>query len=207
MNSENPVSFKTIDAAAGPAQYRDRKSRFLGWAFPVSTEEEAAARLSDLRRGHPDAAHVCYAYRIGVSQPRERVSDDGEPAHSAGSPIFGQIEAAGLHNVLLCVVRYYGGVKLGVGGLIQAYREAARAALAMARVVTRSPKCILTLDFDYPVLDGVMSYISRHRLGIRNQEMGLRCHLELEIPLADCDKILEEVHGLGQVRTSSRTTY
>lgn len=204
---EKPHPFKTIATSEGPLLIREKKSRFLGWAFPVGTVQEAENRISALRDQYRDATHVCYAYRIGVSQPRERLSDDGEPAHSAGSPIFGQIEAAGLHNVLICVVRYYGGTKLGVGGLIQAYREAARGVIGKAQIVTRTPICLLTLDFDYPLLDGVMRCVSKFQLGIRSQQMGLTCHMEVESSIIQCEQVMESLSAAGLERISKEVTF
>jgi putative IMPACT (imprinted ancient) family translation regulator len=135
------------------------------------------------------------------------MNDDGEPAHSAGSPIFGQIVAAELHNVLICVVRYYGGTKLGVGGLIQAYRESARGVIERAEIVTRTPKCLLILDFDYPALDAVMRYISKYQLNIRSQQMGLNCHMEVEASIKQCDRVMEQLGAIGLVSITKEMTF
>ncbi|MEJ2585900.1 MAG: YigZ family protein, partial [Robiginitalea sp.] len=164
-----PLPFKTIIKSSGPFLYKDRKSKFLGWVFPAKSPDHAIKRVETLREKYPDATHICYAYRTGVEKPMVRMNDDGEPAYSAGTPIYHQIESEELFNVLVCVVRYYGGTKLGVGGLIQAYREAARGVLEEARIVTRVPVCILTLDFEYPLLDAVMRFISQHQLKLRSQ--------------------------------------
>ena len=204
---EYPPTFKTIQSPAGPFVLKEKKSKFLGWAFPVTSVGEAERRILELRTAHADASHVCYAYRVGTGEPRVRISDDGEPAHSAGSPIFGQIEAAGLHETLICVVRYYGGVKLGVGGLIQAYREAARGVLQTSQVVTRVPKCMLLLDFEYDRLDAVMRLISKYRLQIRKQQMDLRCEIELEVTLETSEAMLEAVRSLERVHVRKRTMY
>ncbi len=204
---KEPAAFKTVSRPSGPFVLKEKKSKFLGWVFPSGSVAEAEEHLTQLADTYPDATHICYAYRIGVEHPVVRMNDDGEPAYSAGAPIFHQIESEDLFNVLICVVRYYGGTKLGVGGLISAYREAARGALQEARVVTRIPKCRLTLEFEYPLLDAVMRYISHHRLKIASQRMELDCTLELEAPLEACGEIRKGVRALGNVKLRERTTY
>jgi uncharacterized YigZ family protein len=202
-----PAPYRTIDRPSGPFLLKERKSKFLGWVFPASNPGEAASQIDTLWKKYPDATHICYAYRIGVENPMVRMNDDGEPAYSAGAPIYNQIESEQLFDVLLCVIRYYGGTKLGVGGLIQAYREAARGVLEQARVVNRVPVCKLTLDFEYPLLDAVMRFVSQHQLKLRSQRMELDCSLELEVPLERCGEILEGIHGLGGVKVRRETGY
>lgn len=178
------VPYKTLTAPCGPVLLRERKSKFLGFAFPARSREEVGAHLEGLRTAYPDATHICYAFRIGLGRPETRMHDDGEPAYSAGAPIFGQIEAFDLHNVLVCAVRYYGGTKLGVGGLIQAYRETARNCLQQAMVVLKEPCRTLGLDFGYEALDAVMRTIAHNQLSIEQQEMALRCRVFLRVPAA-----------------------
>lgn len=202
-----PAPYKTIDRPSGPFLLKERKSKFLAWAFPAENQDAAARQVDALWKQYPDATHICYAYRTGVENPTVRINDDGEPAYSAGAPIFNQIESEHLFNVLVCVVRYYGGTKLGVGGLIQAYREAARGVLERARIVTRVPVCILTLDFEYPLLDAVMRFVSQHQLKLQSQRMELDCSLNLEVPLEQCEGILEAIRGLGAVQVRRETTY
>ncbi len=204
---DNPEPYKTVAQASGPYQLKERKSKFLGWAFPVNTLEEAAQQIDKLWKEYPDATHICYAYRVGVEKPAVRMNDDGEPAYAAGAPIYHQIESENLFNVLVCVVRYYGGTKLGVGGLIQAYRETARGVLGEATLVTRVPVCLLTLDFEYPLLDAVMRFISQHQLNLRSQRMELNCTLELEVPLGQCEETLRGLRALGEVEVRRKTTY
>ena len=203
----NPEPYKTVDQASGPYHLKEKKSKFLGWAFPVNTPEEAAQQIDTLWKEYPDATHICYAYRVGVEKPAVRMNDDGEPAYAAGAPIYHQIESEKLFNVLVCVVRYYGGTKLGVGGLIQAYRETARGVLGEATLVTRVPVCLLTLDFGYPLLDAVMRFISQHQLNLRSQRMELDCSLELEVPLGQCEEILRGIRALREVKVRRKTTY
>lgn len=173
--------FKTIARAAGPVLYREKKSRFIGYAFPVSSVEVADQRLASLRKGHTDATHVCYGYRIGIVDTHLRMNDDGEPAYTAGSPILGQITSAGLYDVLVCVVRYYGGVKLGAGGLSKAYKEAAKGVLESSTVIRRKAASLIRLQFQYPQLDEVMGFISQNRLKVTSREMKLDCTIEIVV--------------------------
>ena len=202
-----PAPYRTIDRPSGPFLLKERKSKFLGWAFPADSPEVAAKQIENLWKKYPDATHICYAYRTGVEQPAVRTNDDGEPSYSAGVPIYHQIESEDLYNIVVCVVRYYGGTKLGVGGLIQSYREAARGVLESAGIVTRVPVCILTLDFGYPLLDAVMRFVSQNQLKLRSQRMELDCSLELEVPLERCEEVREGICALGPVKVGRETTY
>lgn len=198
MNAD-PTPFKTLNSPSGPALYKEKKSKFLGFACPVKSLEEAEAFLAGLRKQYSDATHLCYAYRIGLDQPKIRMNDDGEPTYSAGAPIFGQIESLELFNVLVCVIRYYGGTKLGVGGLIQAYRETAGMALEDGSVITIQPQQALILNFDYPRLDAVMRFVSHHQLSIYRQRMEMNCTLELRLPVKDKERIREGISALGPI--------
>ncbi len=194
--------YKTLSAPSGPVQLKERKSKFLGYAFPVRSREEVGQQLGTLRATYPDATHICYAFRIGLRQPETRMNDDGEPAYSAGAPIFGQIEAFDLHNVLVCVVRYYGGTKLGVGGLMQAYRETARNCLQEAQLEVREPSRNLELRFGYEALDAVMRTISHHQLDIDRQDMALRCRLLVRVPAAREEEVLAFFQAIPGLATS-----
>jgi uncharacterized YigZ family protein len=188
---------KTLAGPSGPFPLREKKSKFVGYAFPATTQQEVDGCLAALRKEHPGATHVCYAYRIGPAPGQVRTSDDGEPAYSAGAPILGKIESYGLTDVLVCVVRYYGGTKLGVGGLIQAYRGAADLALEGAVVLEVEPVEVLSLQFEYPQLDAVMRFIAQNQLELRSQRMALDCALDLAVPPADLDRVLEGLRSLG----------
>jgi uncharacterized YigZ family protein len=200
-------SFKTISRPAGPVLLREKKSKFLGLAFPAASVADAEATLSSLRKDYADASHVCYAYRIGIEQPLVRMNDDGEPAYTAGSPILGQITSVGLYDILVCVVRYYGGTKLGAGGLTQAYREAARGVLGAAPVIRLKSVCLLRLRFGYPSLDDVMGFISQNRLEISHREMGLDCTLELVVPPAVCEGYLLRLRGISGLSLTVKEGY
>lgn len=204
--SEGGQTRKTLAGPSGPFPLREKKSKFLGYAFPAKTREEAEAFLTALKKEHHGATHVCYAYRIGPMPGAVRVSDDGEPAYSAGAPILGKIESSGLTDVLVCVVRYYGGTKLGVGGLIQAYRSAAGLALERAVVLEVEPVEVLTLLFEYERLDAVMRFIAQNQLELRSQQMALDCALELAVPSADLDRVLEGLRSLGPLTIKMQGT-
>lgn len=193
------ASFKTLYRPSGPCLLKERKSKFIGYAYPVASAEAAQQQVQALWKEYPDATHICYAYRIGNDPPQIRINDDGEPAHSAGSPIFGQIEAFDLQHVLICVVRYYGGTKLGVGGLIQAYRESARLCLEQADIREVRPQTLLTLSFEYASLDAVMRVISQHQLEILDQQMHLSCTIKLAAIPENLPAILEAFGPLSGV--------
>lgn len=182
-------AFTTIEEPSGPILIKDRKSKFIGFAYPVTSVAEAKQFVQELHTTFPDATHVCFAYKIGMNQPEIRMNDDGEPTYSAGAPILGQLEAFGLLNVLVCVVRYYGGTKLGVGGLIQAYRETAKQSLENATLISVTAKVHFRLEFGYQNLDAVMRVISQNRLEIINQEMTLSCNITVEANQAESEII------------------
>lgn len=166
-----PDSFHTI---SGPStgEYKDRGSKFLAYAWPVQTEEEAMAQLELLRKEHFKARHHCFAWRLGLDGQRFRANDDGEPSGTAGRPILGQIDAAGLTDVVVVVVRYFGGTLLGTSGLIQAYRESAADALRQAQVVEKIVQDDFTLQVDYALVPDVMNAIKKLDIGIAGEEYG-----------------------------------
>jgi uncharacterized YigZ family protein len=200
---QSATSYKTIVSTCGPVLLREKKSKFLAYAFPVSNRAEAAAHLEALWEEHATASHICYAFRIGRPQADIRKNDDGEPAYSAGAPIFGQIEAFGLEDILLAVVRYYGGVKLGVGGLKQAYRESARSCLEQVATVVFTPRIRLRLDFEYDALGAVMRTIDQLQLRILNQEMGLSCRLVLELAAEKSDEVRQIFKAIRGVQITA----
>ncbi|MDX5348774.1 MAG: YigZ family protein [Hymenobacteraceae bacterium] len=174
-----PDLFYTI---AGPAEglYKEKGSKFLAFAYPVRSEDEIKEQIAALKKEYYDARHHCYAYLLGADKAAYRANDDGEPNHSAGDPILGQIRSAGLTNVLVVVVRYFGGTKLGVGGLITAYKTAAADALAHAEVVQQYETDILKINFAYEQMNEVMSLIKEYDLNMLHQDFGLDCTIQLE---------------------------
>lgn len=191
------AAYLTLAAASPMVELTERKSKFLSVAYPVQAMEAVSERLAELGAAYPDATHICYAYRIGRDRPEVRMNDDGEPSYSAGAPIFGQIEAFGLFDVLVCVVRYYGGTKLGVGGLIQAYREAARGCLELARIVEKVPTLLLDLHFEYAAMDAVMRFIAQRQIKMLEQEMALKGRIRIRIPAAGATAFLENLKGIS----------
>lgn len=164
-------AYRTLRRPHESEVYKVKGSKFIAFAYPVGSREEVEEILVQLREKHRKANHCCYAWKIGVQQPEVRFNDDGEPANSAGKPIYGQILSFDLTNVLVAVVRYFGGVKLGVGGLIQAYRESARLGLDGADVVQKQIKLSFLLRFEYADMDRVMRLIKEKNVEIVKQEM------------------------------------
>lgn len=199
-----PFSYKTIESEA-EGLYKEKGSKFYGFAFPVENEEDVKARLEGLRKKYFDARHHCYAYRLGANGERARANDDGEPNHSAGDPILGQIRSKELTNVLIVVVRYFGGVKLGVGGLIAAYREAAENTLSNAKIIEREITGHITLRFDYPATPDVMKMVNDFSMTIVRQNFVDDCTIELEYRIRSESEILEKVKllsALGKVKAA-----
>jgi uncharacterized YigZ family protein len=175
------MEFLTI-ASASEGLYRDKGSKFLSFACPVSSEEEVKEKVDFLRKKYFDARHHCYAYRLGASGERYRACDDGEPANSAGKPILGQLLAHGVTNVLVVVVRYFGGILLGVGGLVQAYKQAAADALSHAETVTEEVAETCLLSFGYADMNPVMKALKDMKLDCYEQDFNLTCTMKAKIP-------------------------
>lgn len=196
--TQEKYTYHTIQAAT-QADFRDRGSKFLAYTYPVKDKEEVKQQLQLLKKEHPKAVHYCYAYRLGVDGMEYRANDDGEPSGSAGRPILGQIDSAGLTHVLVVVVRYFGGTLLGVPGLIHAYKTVSAAALSAAEVVEQQIEHIVRLEFSYDLLNEVMTILKQHQVSIYQQDMQLFCQLRIGIPLiqkASCMRELEHIYGL-----------
>jgi len=192
------LTYRTITANTH-AEFKDRGSKFLGYAFPIQSPEEVKSHLQALKKEHPKAVHHCYAYRIGTDGIQFRANDDGEPAGSAGRPILGQIDSAGLTNVLVVVVRYFGGTLLGVPGLINAYKTAAADCLERASVIEKNVEHRITLEYDYSLMNDVMQVLKQNEATVYHQEMQLFCRLEAGIPLShkeQCLQKLKDIRGL-----------
>lgn len=174
-------TYRTLKTSVESPIYKVKGSKFIGFAHPVGSREEIEKILDDLRANHAKANHCCYGWKLGKERVESRFNDDGEPTNSAGKPIYGQILSYGLTDVLLVVVRYFGGTKLGVGGLIQAYREAARMAIDEGEVVTRQIKLSFVLEFEYPQMDKVMRLIKENQVEIVVQDMALKVRLEVMV--------------------------
>ncbi|MBN8784221.1 MAG: YigZ family protein [Sphingobacteriales bacterium SCN 48-20] len=164
------------------AEFKDRGSRFVAYAFPINSIEEFKVRLAEVKKEHGKASHHCFAYRIGLDGNTHRVSDDGEPSGSAGRPILGQIDSKQVTNVLIVVVRYFGGTLLGVPGLINAYKTAATLALQVTPLVQKPVLEIYRLQFDYTQMNEVMMVVKQFDCTVLRQEMHLFCSMDIGIP-------------------------
>lgn len=182
-------TYKTLSAASEEILYKEKNSKFFGYSFHVTNEEDIKLRLEALRKQHPAAVHFCYAYRIGTEVMQYRVNDDGEPSNTAGMPIYGQIQSFGLTNVLVVVVRFFGGVKLGVGGLIAAYRTAAQMSLENADIEEKTIDLHFILSFGYKNINKVMRIIREKKLQLISQKMELDCQIEIAAKKSDAEKI------------------
>ncbi|MGN6616514.1 MAG: IMPACT family protein [Ilyomonas sp.] len=195
--------YQTIQQPA-LAEYKDRGSRFLAYAYPVTTVDDFKERLQELKKEHPKAVHHCFAYRLGLDGNNFRSSDDGEPSGTAGKPILGQIDSKELTNVLIVVVRYFGGTLLGVPGLINAYKTAASMALQLTPVVQKPVTERIKIHFDYTKINDVMRWIKAFNCHIVEQDMQmLFCNITADIPknrLSELQQILNDMKGVDIVK-------
>lgn len=180
----------------GEAEFKDRGSRFMGIAVPVENTAAIKQALEQIKEQYPRATHYCYAWRLGVTQQQFRANDDGEPGGSAGKPILGQLDSNALTNALVVVVRYYGGSKLGVPGLINAYKTAALQAIQAAGIVERDRCEYMQLEFDYTLMNDVMRCLKPYNIPIISQEQGLFCTVNIGIPLRVLDPVMNKLHEL-----------
>lgn len=190
--------YKTIEQSA-QAEYKDRGSRFLAYAFPIKTPAEFKLRLQELKKEHPKANHHCFAYRIGLDGNTFRVADDGEPSGTAGRPILGQIDSKELTGVAIVVVRYFGGTLLGVPGLINAYKTAASFVLQVIPEVQKPILVTYTLEFNYPQLNDIMVVVKQQKCEVLKQELQLFCSMQLGIPLANEEEVKYRLNNLEGV--------
>ena len=192
-------TYKTIAAASEEILFKEKKSKFYGQAFPVGNESEVKPILMELKKTHHTANHICYAWRLGVNEARYRTNDDGEPNNSAGMPIYGQIQSYSITNVLVSVVRIFGGIKLGVGGLVHAYRTSAQMALTSAHIVERVIYQDFLISFRYSEMDQVMRVIKRQGLKISSQNMTLNCELTISVRKNEAPLVLRSFNEIQEV--------
>ena len=186
---------------AGPAEaiYKEKSSKFLAYAYPVESEEEIRTLLDALRKKYYDATHHCYAWRLGPHGETFRANDDGEPSGTAGKPILGQINSAGLTDILIVVVRYFGGIKLGTSGLIVAYREAASEAISANEIIERQVEDEVHFGFEYPLMNEVMRIVKEEEPTIVSQIFDMDCEMTLRIRRSLMDNLkkrLSKVDGV-----------
>ena len=200
MDFPEKDTYKTIAAASEEVLYKEKNSKFFGYAFPVTTEEEIKEILERLRKEHFSARHWCYAYQIGTEKIQYRANDDGEPNNSAGMPIYGQIQSFEVTNVLVVVVRYFGGVKLGVGGLISAYKIAAQMALENSEIVERTINKHFITSFGYANMNKVMRIIKEKNLQIVSQKMEMDCEIEIATRKKNVQNLLDTFENLYEIK-------
>lgn len=199
---QNTDTFQTIAAASQEVLFKDRKSKFYGYAFPINEESEVKPIIETLRKNHPSAGHFCYAWQLGIEQARWRANDDGEPKNSAGMPIYGQIQSFEVTNVLVVVVRIFGGAKLGVSGLINAYRTAAQMALEASRIEERLRETKIELNFEYPLMNEVMRAIKRLQVRLVSQKMEKSCTIVLAVPKSKTETVQLELNRIHPLKTT-----
>lgn len=192
-------TYKTI-VAPTEGEYSEKRSKFLAFAFPVKDLEEAELYIEEYRKAYHNARHVCYAYMLGYKQEDFRANDDGEPSGTAGRPILGQIRSNELTDVLVVVVRYFGGIKLGTGGLVVAYKTAAALALEAAEVLEKTVNDELTIHFEYPFLNEVMRIVKDEEATMVEQDFMLDCKLTLRIRRSKYSQLKERLELIESVK-------
>lgn len=180
--------------------YKEKGSRFIAYAYPVETVDEVKNILLQLRKQYHDARHICYAYSIGIETPETRANDDGEPSGTAGKPIHGVILSNKINNVLIAVVRYFGGVKLGASGLINAYREAAADAISNNEVIEKTIQTAFCISFEYPFVNDVMRIMKEEECNIITQNFDLDCAIRFNIRKANADKVKTRLEKIERIK-------
>ena len=191
-------SYKSV-AGLSEGLFKDNGSRFIALAYPVESEEQVKEIVAGLRKEYHDARHHCYAYRIGLKGEVWRASDDGEPSGSAGRPILGQIDSLGLSDVLVVVVRYFGGIKLGIPGLIRAYKTSTADALANATIITKVAGSTYRIGFDYLNMNAVMKVLKDMDLPVKEQDFGEKCSLVTRVRLSQDEIFKEKLKDIAEI--------
>lgn len=192
-------TYKTIETIPEPVLFKDKNSKFIGYAFPVLSEENIKEHLEQLKKEHHAARHWCYAYQLGTETIAYRANDDGEPSNSAGMPIYGQIQSFDVTNILIVVVRYFGGVKLGVGGLINAYRTSAQMVLENSAIIEKTINIDYLISFDYKNMNTVMRVIKEKQLKIINQKLEMSCEIIITVRKNEAESVFEIFNRLNEI--------
>lgn len=192
-------TYKTIDIPSEEVLLKEKGSKFFGYCYPIRTEEDVKVIVDQLKKQHHTARHWCYSYQLGTEQIYYRVNDDGEPSGSAGLPIYGQILSFDVTNILVLVVRYFGGTKLGVGGLVSAYKETAKMALEAAEILEKTIDVQYVLKFDYKDMSRVMRIIKERNLSIISQKLELKCEIEIAVRKGEISQFLAAFESLYEV--------
>ena len=192
-------TFKTIALPSSEILFKEKNSKFFGYSFPILSETEVKPIIDILRKQHPNAGHFCYAYQIGTENVVYRANDDGEPSNSAGTPIYGQIQSFELTNILVIVVRIFGGTKLGVGGLISAYKTTTQLVLESSEIIEKTIDIHFLILFDYKNINKVMRVIKEKNLIIINQKMELNCEIEIITRKKNAEMIFDIYNSMFEV--------
>lgn len=192
-------TYKTIDKPSESVLFKDKNSKFFGYAIPVLNEDEVKLNLDKLKKEHHSARHWCYAYQLGTENITYRSNDDGEPNNSAGLPIYGQIQSFQVTNILIVVIRYFGGVKLGVGGLINAYKTTAQLALETSEIIEKTININYLISFDYKNMNTVMRIIKERNLNIINQKLELNCQITISVRKKEAKSVFEIFNRLFEI--------
>ena len=203
MERTEEDSYLTL-AEPAEALYKEKGSKFLAYAYPVSSEEQIRECLEALRKRYYDATHHCYAWRLGADGQNYRVNDDGEPSSTAGRPILGQLLSYGVTDVLVVVVRYFGGTKLGVSGLIAAYKESAAAVLSAAQIVERTVDVRFEVEFGYLVMNDVMRVVKEMRPEVLEQRFDNLCTMRLSIRAGRADALRERLQKIEGIQIETK---
>jgi uncharacterized YigZ family protein len=185
--------------------FKEKSSKFIGVAKFCSNLSDVNEIINKLKKEHPQASHFCYAYSLGTKLKQIRANDDGEPSNSAGIPILGQINAFNVTNVLVVVIRYYGGVKLGVGGLVQAYKNGAKEALINAEIEEFEIGDYYSLEFSYDKLVELMNYLKMKKIKIENNQIGSNCSVRIYLPLSKSQFVLEDINKIKGIEIHKNT--
>jgi uncharacterized YigZ family protein len=191
--------YKTI-ATPSEGYYKAKGSKFTGFAIPVFSEEEFKAHLARIKKENPDSGHYCYGFRIGADNKLYRYSDDGEPSSTAGKPIFGQIQSYELTNIMIVVIRYFGGTKLGVGGLITAYRAAAKEALDNATIISCTVDNFYEIQFGYEIMSQVMNFIKKNKLAITSQVLEESGTIQFRIRESEAENTIDQLEQIENLK-------
>lgn len=205
MTSEKDT-YKTIELAKGDALFKDKGSKFIGYVFPIASEDDVKSYINQLKKKHHAARHWCYAWQLGVEVFSYRVNDDGEPNNSAGNPIYGQMLSKDITNVLVVVVRYFGGTKLGVGGLINAYKTTAKLILDEADIIEKTIDVFFQLIFEYQEMNKVMRIIKEQHINLTQQKMELDCDFLISVRKKNASKIKQLILDLRCVKIKEIVT-
>ncbi len=191
-------SFLTI-AKAEEGLFKDKGSKFIAYAFPVESEDEIKEHIQRLKKAHHSARHHCYAWRLGAEKTHFRANDDGEPSSTAGKPILGQMIRLDLTNILIVVVRYFGGTLLGVSGLINAYKESAADVLAHSTIIEKLVETNFTVEFDYPNMNPVMQIFKEENLDQKESQFELRCKIKTSVRKSEAERMTEKFRKIDGV--------